>query len=249
MCPSRPSTAAPGGPSELCSTLVSEHVAGELRHGRTPPPQDRVGVIGRPCSYSVWVPILAAVDALPRRPQRILVAGTSGSGKTTLAARIGGQLGVRHVEIDALFHGPGWTPREEFVAEVDEFSAGPSWVTEWQYSAVRERLAERADLLVWLDLSRVTVMRRVVQRTVRRRLHRQELWNGNLEPPLRTVFSDRDHIVRWAWSTHHKSAQRIADLQQQRPDLIIVCLRDRRGVEQWVNGPLRSAATLPPSPP
>jgi len=155
---------------------------------------------------------------------------------------------VRHVEIDALFHGPGWNPRETFVAEVDEFSAAPSWVTEWQYSAVRARLAERADLVVWLDLSRATVMRRVVQRTVRRRLRRQELWNGNIEPALRTAFSDRDHIVRWAWSTYHTSAQRIADLQEQRPDLIIVRLRDRHGVQQWINGPLRRAATLPTSP-
>lgn len=201
------------------------------------------------CSYGGGVPLLTAADALPLRPQRILVAGTSGSGKTTLAARIGEQLGVRHVEIDALFHGPGWTPREEFLAEVDAFSATPSWVTEWQYSAVRAQLAERADLLVWLDLSRATVMRRVVQRTLRRRLRRQELWNGNIEPPLWTVFSHPDHIVRWAWSTHHKSGQRIADLRDQRPDLIIVRLRDRQDVQTWVNGPLQHAATLPTSPP
>jgi adenylate kinase family enzyme len=213
--------------------------------GRCPP-------TGRPsryrCSDGGGVPLLTAADALPRRPQRILVAGTSGSGKTTLAARICEQLGVRHVEIDALFHGPGWTPREAFVADVDEFSAAPSWVTEWQYSAVRARLAERADLVVWLDLSRATVMRQVVQRTLRRRLRRHELWNGNIEPPLWTVFSHRDHIVRWAWSTYHTSVQRIADLQQQRPDLVIVRLRDRHGVQQWINGPLRRAATLPTSP-
>jgi hypothetical protein len=102
--------------------------------------------------------------------------------------------------------------------------------------------------MVWLDLSRAAVMRRVVQRTVRRRLLRQELWNGNIEPPLRTVFTERDHIVRWAWSTHHKSAQRIAELQAQRPDLVIVRLRDRHDVEQWIAGPLRCAATLPSTP-
>lgn len=152
------------------------------------------------------------------------------------------------MEMDALFHGPGWTPRETFVAEVEEFSVAPTWVTEWQYSVVRERLAERADLVVWLDLSRATVMRRVVQRTLRRRLRRQELWNGNIEPPLRTVFTDRDHIVRWAWSTHHKSAHRIADLQEHRPDLTIVRLRDSHDVQQWITGPLRWAATLPASP-
>ncbi len=57
------------------------------------------------------------------------------------------------MEIDALFHGPGWTPRETFAAEVDAFSAEPNWITEWQYSTVRDLFAERADLLVWLDLS------------------------------------------------------------------------------------------------
>jgi adenylate kinase family enzyme len=189
--------------------------------------------------------MLSVTDALPHRPRRVLVAGTSASGKTTLAARIGAQLGLRHVEIDALFHGPGWTPRETFEAEVEAFSAEPGWVTEWQYSVVRDRLAQRADLVVWLDLRRATVMRRVVQRTVSRRLRRQVLWNGNIEPPLWTVLTDRDHIVRWAWSTHHKSAQRIAAVRQQRPDLLIVRLRDRHAVEQWVNGPLRHAATLP----
>ena len=48
--------------------------------------------------------------------------GVSGAGKTTLAARLGRLLDVPHVEIDALFHGPGWTPREAFVADVDEVS-------------------------------------------------------------------------------------------------------------------------------
>ncbi|MGD9958811.1 AAA family ATPase [Nocardioides sp.] len=189
--------------------------------------------------------MLSATDRLPHRPRRVLVAGASASGKTTLAARISERLGIRHVELDALFHGPGWTPRETFEAEVEAFSAEPSWVTEWQYTVVRERLAQRADLVVWLDLRRATVMRRVVQRTVLRRLRRQVLWNGNIEPPLWTVVTDREHIVRWAWSTHHKSAPRIAAVHQQRPDLVIVRLRDRYAVEQWVNGPLRHAASLP----
>jgi hypothetical protein len=58
-------------------------------------------------------------------------------------------------------------------------------VTEWQYSLVRGILAERADLLIWLDLTRGVVMWQVVRRTLRRRLRREVLWNGNIEPPLR----------------------------------------------------------------
>jgi hypothetical protein len=77
-------------------------------------------------------------------------------------------------------------------------------VTEWQYDAVRALLA-RADVLVWLDLSRATVMRQVGRRTFRRRLRRQVLWNGNVvELPLWTVFTDSEHIV------HHARQERSA---------------------------------------
>ncbi len=169
------------------------------------------------------------------------MAGTSAAGKTTLAVRIGAVLGVRHVEIDALFHGPAWTRRETFTADVEVFTAEPGWVTEWQYADVRELLAERADMLVWLDLSRATVMRQVVRRTVRRRLSRQELWNGNVEPPLRTVLTDPEHIVRWAWTTHHQTAQRVIALHEQRPELVIVRISGHRAAQQWLSGPLQDS--------
>lgn len=188
--------------------------------------------------------LLGAGDALPRRPQRVLVAGTSGAGKTTLAARLGQVLEVPHVEIDALFHGPGWTPRQSFAAEVEAFSAQPRWVTEWQYGAVRALLAERADLLVWLDLSRARVVRQVLARTVRRRVRRQVLWNGNVEPPLWTALTDDEHILRWAWRTHRLTGGRVADAHQQRPELPVVRLRHRREVQQWVDGPVRDATAV-----
>ena len=184
------------------------------------------------------MPILDAVAPLPVRPRRVLVAGTSGAGKTTVARRVAALLDLPHIEIDALFHGPAWTPRDTFESEVHRFSAGSCWVTEWQYSQVRAILAQRADLLVWLDLPRALVMRQVIRRTVRRRLGRQVLWNGNVEPPLWMILTDREHIVRWAWSTHHKTATRMAALLDQRPDLVVVRLTSRSDVERWFAGPL-----------
>jgi adenylate kinase family enzyme len=186
--------------------------------------------------------MLAAGDALPGRPRRVVVAGTSGSGKTTLARVIAGRLGVPHVEIDGLFHGPGWTPRESFLADVEEFTGWPGWCTEWQYSSARELLAARADLMVWLELPVRTVMRQVVARTVRRRLRRQELWNGNVEPPFRAIFTDPEYIVRWAWDTRHKAATLIGALPARHPDLPVVRLRSHRDARRWLDGPL--AATV-----
>jgi adenylate kinase family enzyme len=189
------------------------------------------------------MPLSGATDPLPHRPRRVLVAGTSGAGKTTLAARIARILAVPHVELDALFHGPGWTPRATFEADVRRVSAEPAWVTEWQNRSVRPLLAGRADLMVWLDLPRPVVMRQVVHRTLLRRLRREVLWNGNVEPPLRTVLTDGEHVVRWAWSTHARTAPRVIGALRERPDLVVVRLRSHRESRGWLDGPLRAALT------
>lgn len=179
------------------------------------------------------MPLLGFSVPLPYRPRRIVVAGTSGAGKTTLSARLGEILCIPHVEMDGLHHGPNWTPRPTFRADVEAFTSQPSWVTEWQYSAVRPLLLERSDLMVWLDLPRSTVMRQVTRRTLERRLRREVLWNGNIEPPLHTIFRDRDHIVRWAWRTHALYRGRVQDALALRPDLPVVRLTNRGEVDAW----------------
>ncbi len=132
------------------------------------------------------------------------------------------------------------TPRPSFVLEVEAFTAAPAWVTEWQYAPVRPMLLERADLMVFLLYSRTVVMRRMVGRTVRRRLTRQELWNGNTEPPFRTFFTDPEHIVRWAWRTHRLQWGRFDQLaEHDRPP--VVGLRNPRQLEDWLAGPLTHA--------
>lgn len=187
--------------------------------------------------------MLSADDPFPQRPRRVVVAGVSGVGKTTLAARIAQVLGAQHTEIDALFHGPGWTPREEFLDDVHALIAEDSWVTEWQYANARPLLVERAELMVWLDLPFFTAtLPRVIRRTVRRRLRREELWNGNIEGPLHTFFTHREHIVRWAWSTRHKYRRHIPNVDSEVPHLTVIRLRSQREVERWLTNQL-----LPPA--
>jgi adenylate kinase family enzyme len=174
----------------------------------------------------------------------VLVAGTSGSGKSTLANLVARTLGLSYVEMDSLFHGPQWTERPEFESDVRRLVKLDAWATEWQYSRARPVLLEHADTLVWLDHPRHVVMRRVAVRTAVRRVRRQELWNGNVEPPLRTVFTDREHLLRWAWKSHGRTGERVrAVLEGEHGERVtVVRLRGQREVDQWRSGPLRRAA-------
>ncbi|WP_202919228.1 AAA family ATPase [Saccharothrix deserti] len=190
------------------------------------------------------MPLLGPADELPHPPRRVLVAGTSGSGKSTLASLVARTLGLSYVEMDSLFHGPQWTPRPEFEADVRRFLKQGAWATEWQYSLARPLLLEQADTLVWLDHPRHVVMRRVAVRTAVRRFRRQELWNGNVEPPLHTVFTDPEHLLRWAWKSHRRTGERVRGVLEGRHGdrLAVVRLRGQREVDQWRSGPLRRAA-------
>lgn len=178
--------------------------------------------------------MLGARDPLPRRPRRITVAGVSGSGKSTLARRLGELLDLPYTELDGLYHGPGWTPRPTFAAEVAAIAAGDRWVAEWQYEDGRPLLTARADLFVWVDLPYPVVLGRVVRRTVCRRLRDEELWHGNREAPLHTFFTDPEHIVRWSISTRKVYDERVPAVAAARPDLPIVRLRSGRDVDRWL---------------
>lgn len=171
---------------------------------------------------------------LGHAPRRIAVAGVSGAGKSTLARRIAARLELPYCEIDSLFHGPGWVPREEFLDDVAALVAQNAFVTEWQYREARPLICARAEVLVWLDVPTHVAMRQVTARTVRRRLRREVLWNGNVEPPLRTFLSDRDHIVRWAWRTRRKYRDLHERVAETWPDVVLVRLRSHAEAEAWL---------------
>jgi len=160
--------------------------------------------------------------------QRILVAGVSGSGKSTLARRIAAR-GYPYTELDSLHHGPGWTRRPEFEAEVQAIADGERWVSEWQYRDVRPLLAARADLIVWLDLPTRVTMARVIRRTIRRSATKEVLWNGNREPGLWHALTSTDGIIRWAWKTRNNYRRTVPEVGVE-----TVQLRSAKNVERWL---------------
>src|SRR4051794_36309959 len=104
------------------------------------------------------------------------MVGTSGSGKTTVGRALAARLDIPFIELDSIFHQPGWTelPEEEFRARVSDVVAGDAWVVDGNYSAVLALVWARADTVVWLDVPRTTVMRQLLPRTFGRMISRRE---------------------------------------------------------------------------
>ena len=142
--------------------------------------------------------------------QRVWVVGNSGSGKTTLAGALASRLGAPHVELDSIYHQPGWTPLpdEEFRSRAGAALSGDSWVADGNYHLLADFVG-LADTVVWIDLPRSVVMRRLFRRTLVRGLFRKELWNGNRETLKNFVRLDPEKsILRWAWTRHSFYRQR-----------------------------------------
>ena len=171
--------------------------------------------------------------------RRIAVVGTTGSGKTTLGRQLGEALGVPHVELDALNWGSNWTPAptEVFRRRVADALDGESWVSDGNYSAVRDIVWDRATTLVWLDYSLWLILRRLTWRTVGRVFTREELWNGNREG-LRTALFSRESLFVWALKTHWSRRKRYAKLiaQGEYINLAIIRHRSPRETDKWLAG-------------
>ena len=105
------------------------------------------------------------------------------------------------------------------------------------------RVHERADTVVWLDLPRRIWLPRLVVRTMRRGVTREELWNGNRET-LRGVFAHPDGLIAFALRTEHRRRQRYPrELGRFR----VARLRSPREVDAFLRSARRSVVRFAPA--
>lgn len=171
----------------------------------------------------------------------LVLSSPSGAGKTTLARRLEERLALPRVELDALHWDPGWrqASAEVLRTRVEEALAGPAWVVDGNYGAVRDIVWRRAELLVWLDYPLPLVLWRLLRRTLRRALTREVLWNGNRER-LVANFASRDSLFLWAIQTDAKR-RREYTREVQAPEhqhLTVVRLGGPRATATWLAGAL-----------
>lgn len=165
--------------------------------------------------------------------------GTTGSGKSWLAGRLAERMGLRVVELDALYWGRDWqpVPLDLFRHRVDCETRDGGWIVVGIYGQVRDITWGAADTLVWLDLPLPLVTWRLLRRTLKRAWTKEDLWGtGNTESFVRTFFS-RHSILLWAVQTHRRNRVRFTqECEHYKEGRHIVRLRSAAELERFAAG-------------
>ena len=154
--------------------------------------------------------------------RRIMIFGATGSGKTTLSRRLGSILGLPVIELDAIRHDGDWDAtdwddmRDRVEALVTSYAGG--WVSEGNYSRVRDVTLSRADTLITLDLPWRTSFWRLLKRTLRRARTGEPLYaaHGPRES-WRGTFASRKSILLWSITNHRRRLRTTQSAIDDRP--------------------------------
>lgn len=161
--------------------------------------------------------------------QRICVIGGSGSGKSTLAAALGKKydLPVYHLDRELLHGQFEPLPLEEQQQRHTNIIAADRWVIDGSYNKLLDSRLNRAQLVVFLNVSRLRTIPRVLKRYARQE-HRGDSIPENVKSSLSWKFI--------LWCLKYNRRKRFSDLRQrcqQYPNVTLIALKNN-SVEQWL---------------
>ncbi len=153
---------------------------------------------------------LAARGRYVSTTMKVWITGPPGAGKSWLARELSVRLGIPTHDLDSAYWRTGWmvASGSEFDEEVSRIVDPDEWIVDGFYPRATKSLTDRADVLIWLDPPAGLCIRRVIRRSLRRILSREELWAGNRES-WNTLLGRRSMLL-WAWTSRRAVRQTLS---------------------------------------
>ena len=162
--------------------------------------------------------------------QRVMIIGAGGAGKSWLGKRLAAATGLPLVHLDREFWRAGWVepPKAVWAAQVAALTAGDRWILDGNYGGTLPVRMERADTIVFLDVSRWQSVTGVLSRWVRQRGRVRDDVAAGCPEHLSLKF------LAWLWAYPEKHRPGIlALLGDHAHGRTIHILRDRRAIEAF----------------
>lgn len=144
------------------------------------------------------------------RMNRIMIIGGPGAGKSTLATALSSKLGLPVIHMDRIFWQSGWTPRprEEMLRLSQAAAAQRDWIIDGNYASTWDRRAERADLILCLDLPRHVRMAGILWRILS--------GYGKVRPDMAEGCPEQADwdFLKWSWNYDRDSRPKMRDFAE-----------------------------------
>jgi len=163
--------------------------------------------------------------------KRILIIGTSGVGKSTLAQRLSNHLQVPFFASDQFYWEPGWkvSSPEKVRGQVMGVIAREAWILDGNFDDERKWVWQRADCIIWLDYSLMTICRRIVFRNFQWLFSRQSTWSGNRMTLARAISG-----IRHAVKSYSLKKQNYPHWLAELSDAVTHRFYDSHETEEWL---------------
>lgn len=175
---------------------------------------------------------------------KIMIIGSPGSGKSTYSRAISQRLTYPIFHLDYYWHQSDYSEaarlqlnrqQNKFMQEHDHC------IIDGNYSSTMPDRMKQADLIIWLQVSRMTAIKRVIQRSLR-----QKWWHQS-RIDMAENFSehfDREYwqFLKFVWDYPRRNNQLIkANYQKYAANKALVILKNKSEKEQFLQDLMKLA--------
>lgn len=173
--------------------------------------------------------------------KRVVVIGVTSSGKSTLAETLAKRFDLNFIELDALHWEPNWqgAPLHVFRDRVEKAMQAEKWIVAGNYHVVRDLIWSKAETIIWLDYSFLTVLWQLSRRTILRWWNQELLWGTNREPFWQHFkLWSQDSLFHWLFKTYWRRKREIPMLlsEPEHQHLKLIRFKTPRETKAWLEG-------------
>lgn len=162
--------------------------------------------------------------------KRILIIGSSGAGKSTLSKHLSEKWNLPLVHLDALFWNEGWvpTPKPEFKEKIQAVLEQDAWIVDGNFDSTLELRASYADLIIFLDFSKLLCTFRVFKRAW--------MYRGKTRADMAPGCNEKIDVefAKWVWRFPKDVRPHTLQVLRNVKDTDICILRNPKEVEGFL---------------